>query len=63
MLSQWIYDVMITSLLLQNDVATSLCRNNDVIITSCDRWGVVLTKQSSCRLFETLRQAEAMSLS
>ena len=35
---QWTHDVMITSLLRQNDVATSFWRNNDVIITSCVRW-------------------------
>ena len=33
--SHRIYDVKITSLLRQNDVATSFWRNNGVIITSC----------------------------
>ena len=33
--TQRTHDVMITSLLCQNDVATSFWRNNDVIITSC----------------------------
>ena len=35
--SQWTRDVIIASLLRQNDVATSFWRNNDVIITSCIR--------------------------
>ena len=33
------HDIIITSLLRQNDVATSFWRNNDVIITSSVRWG------------------------
>ena len=32
------HDLIITSLLRQNDVATSFWRNNDVIFTSCVRW-------------------------
>ena len=36
--TRWAYDVMITSLLCQNDVITSFWRNNDVIITSCVHW-------------------------
>ena len=32
---QWTHNVMITSLLRQNDVATSFRPNNDVIITPC----------------------------
>ena len=32
------HDVMVTSLLRQDDVATSFWRNNDVIIASCVRW-------------------------
>ena len=38
--SQRTYDVIITSLLRQNDVATSLRRDNYVIITSCVHWDV-----------------------
>ena len=37
-LSQRTHDVMITSLLRQNDVAMSFWRNNDVVITSCVDW-------------------------
>ena len=36
--SQRTHDVIITSLLRQNDVTTSFWRNNDVIIMSCIRW-------------------------
>ena len=36
--TRWAYDVMITSLLCQNDVITSFWRNNDVIVTSCVHW-------------------------
>ena len=36
--TQWTYDVIITSLLRQKDVATSFWRNNDVIIASCVCW-------------------------
>ena len=39
---QWPLNVMITSLLLQNDVATSFWSNNNVISTSCIRWGCIL---------------------
>ena len=37
-LNQRTHDVMITSLLRQNDVETSFWRFNDVIITSYVRW-------------------------
>ena len=36
--SQWAHDVMITSLLRQNDVTTSFWRNTGVIIASCVLW-------------------------
>ena len=36
--TQRTHDVIITSLLRQNDVARSFWRNGDVIITSCVRW-------------------------
>ena len=36
--SQRTHDVIITSLLSQNDVATSFWRNDNVIITSCVHW-------------------------
>ena len=37
-LAQRAHDVIITSLLRQNDVTTSFWRKNDVTITSCVRW-------------------------
>ena len=40
--TRWTHDVIITSLLRQNDVATSFWSDNDVIFTSCDRWGVFM---------------------
>ena len=40
--SQGTGDVIITSLLRQNDVATSFWRFNDVIIASCARWDIEL---------------------
>ena len=36
------HDVILTSLLGQNDVATSFWRNNDIIITSCVNWVAVV---------------------
>ena len=41
-LPQRTHDVMIKSLLRQNDVATSFWRYDDVTITSCVRWGAKL---------------------
>ena len=38
MQSQRTYDVIITSLLRQNEIATSFWRNNGLIITSCAHW-------------------------
>ena len=37
--TQRTHDVIIMSLLRQNDVVTSFCCNNDVIIASCVHWG------------------------
>ena len=39
--AQRTHDVMITSLLRQNDVAMSFWRNNEIIITPCVRWQVI----------------------
>ena len=59
--SQRTHDVIIMSLLRQNDVATSFWRNNDVIITSRVRWAVAywcqrpwspLVQVMDCRLFD-----------
>ena len=36
--TQRIHDVMITSLLRQNDVATSFWRNDDISLASCVPW-------------------------
>ena len=58
LLSQRTHDVIITSLLRQNDVATSFWRNNDVVITSCVRWVLgdgkskQTTRQSECQCGE-----------
>ena len=43
------YDVIITSLLHQNDVTTSFLRNSDVIITPGIHWDIA-DKSTKCRL-------------
>ena len=41
-------DVIITSLLSQNEVVTSFWRYNDVIITSCVRWVCAMVRLAHC---------------
>ena len=47
--SQWTHDVIITSLLLQNDIIMSFFRNNDAIFTFCARWDVTRRSCTTAR--------------